>query len=59
MLKKTRIMTLISQFTIFLTSEVGDHRGEDEGEGGEGEGDELPAAVEPAVLAHVELLPAE
>ena len=40
----------------FLTSEVCDHRGEDEGEGGEGEGDELPAAVEAAVLANVELL---
>ena len=53
-------MTLIRPFSKFLlTSEVGDHRGEDEGEGGEGEGDELPAAVEPAVLADVELLPAD
>ena len=41
------------------TSEVSDHRGEDEGEGGEGEGDELPAAVEPAVLPDLELLPAK
>ena len=50
---------MVAALVFFLTSEVGDHRGEDEGEGGEGERDELPAAVEPAVLPQVELLPAK
>ena len=53
---KFRLMVI---YLRLATSEVSDHRGEDEGEGGEGEGDELPAAVEPAVLPDLELLPAK
>ena len=40
-----------------LTSEVGDHRGEDEGEEGESQRHQLPAAVELTLLPRQEFVP--